>query len=207
MIVFKQRQWRVNGYGQSKVIPLNDPVIPEQDDDLQDKVEKIDFKRDELSIPIHQKRYRPSVVDLSKQRINSRVAENVINRPHFNNNNVQDEEDQGIPSTKWENETSLDNDESNRKIDFGDEINVTWWEKDNAKDQAQMSKSNSYLVNTQYHIPSQIQPTAKKKYPQRRCVICKENGKPRDCRYYCKACVERPALCKSRCFRKYHCNI
>ena len=54
------------------------------------------------------------------------------------------------------------------------------------------------------HVPKRIPPTANKKYPQRRCVVCRKNGKPRDARYYCEACIELPALCKTSCFKKYH---
>ena len=60
---------------------------------------------------------------------------------------------------------------------------------------------------TYHHIPTPISPTRKKKYPQRRCVICRENGAPRDTRYCCKACFEVPALCKTPCFRTYHCKF
>ena len=54
------------------------------------------------------------------------------------------------------------------------------------------------------HFLSQIPPTEKKKYPQRRCVYCRMNSAPRDTRYYCKTCINTPALCKEPCFRKYH---
>ena len=60
---------------------------------------------------------------------------------------------------------------------------------------------------TDHHVPTPILPTVKKKYPQRRCVICRKNGAPRDTRYCCKACFEVPALCKTPCFRIYHCNF
>jgi hypothetical protein len=219
MFVFKRCQWRIKRYG-SKAIPFNEHG---QDDDHQDKLQEIDFKRrklipendynddddDELTIPIQQKRYRASsIVDLSKQSVNNCAAENAINRPHVDINNVQDDEEgKGKSTTKWEHETSLGGDESNGIINFGDEINVISQEKDNVKGEAPSNISNSYLVNIQDHFPSQIRPTAKKKYPQRRCVICKGNGKTRDCRYYCKSCFERPALCKSSCFLQYHCNI
>ena len=261
MLVFKRYQWRVYRCGASEVIPFIEPVIPTPYDDdancdaSQDKVQQINCKRckllrenedDELSIPIQQTRYRPasiddlskqrinswvaeniinrpnvdintvqndeerpaSIDDLSKQRINSCVAANIINRPNVDNNNVQnDEEGRGMSSTKWEHERSLDNDEQTGKIDIGNEINDNSREKDTAKNQVHSSISNSYLITTQDHIPSQIQPTAKKRYPQRRCVLCKANGKPWDCRYYCKACFERPALCKSSCFNKFHCKL
>ena len=60
---------------------------------------------------------------------------------------------------------------------------------------------------TDNHVPTIIFPTRKKKYPQRRCVICRENDAPRDTRYCCKACFEVPALCKTPCFRIYHSNF
>ena len=56
------------------------------------------------------------------------------------------------------------------------------------------------------HIPSRIPRTGKKIYPQRRCVICSENGTPRDTRYFCKGCMESPTLCKRPCFVIYHNN-
>ena len=213
MFLFKRRQRRVHRY-ESKAMPFNDH---------HDKVHEIDFKRcklltgtdynddddDDLSIPIQQQRYRASgIVYLSKQSIHSCAAENEINRPHVDINNVQDDEEGKRKSTtKWKHETSLGSDESSGIINFGDEINVNTQEQDNVKGEAPSSISNSYLFNIQEHFPSQIRPTAKKKYPQRRCVICKGNGKPRDCRYYCKSCFERPALCKSLCFLQYHYNI
>ena len=54
------------------------------------------------------------------------------------------------------------------------------------------------------HVISSILPTGKKKYPQRRCVYCRDYSVPRDTRYYCKACINTPALCKTPCFAKYH---
>ena len=57
---------------------------------------------------------------------------------------------------------------------------------------------------TNGHIPSRIPRTGKKIYPQRRCVICSENGTPRDTRYFCKGCMESPTLCKRPCFVIYH---
>ena len=63
------------------------------------------------------------------------------------------------------------------------------------------------MERADYHIPTPILPTRKKKYPQRRCVVCRKNGAPHDTRYCCKACFELPALCKTPCFRIYHCNF
>ena len=54
------------------------------------------------------------------------------------------------------------------------------------------------------HVISSILPTGKKKYPQRRCVYCRDYSVPRDTWYYCKACINTPALCKTTCFAKYH---
>ena len=56
------------------------------------------------------------------------------------------------------------------------------------------------------HVISSILPTGKKKYPQRRCVYCRDYSVPRGTRYYCKAYVTTPALCKTPCFAKYHCT-
>ena len=61
-------------------------------------------------------------------------------------------------------------------------------------------------IDTEHHTPSRILQKGKKKYPQRRCVVCREKGAPRDTRYCCYACVEVPALCKTPCFKMYHCK-
>ena len=53
------------------------------------------------------------------------------------------------------------------------------------------------------HTPSRIPANEIKKYPTRRCVGCKERGIRRESRYYCKDCIDFPALCKA-CFRDYH---
>ena len=52
------------------------------------------------------------------------------------------------------------------------------------------------------HFPSQIPPTDKKKYPQKRCIICRGQGVRNDTRYFCNVC--HVALCKDPCFREYH---
>ena len=41
-----------------------------------------------------------------------------------------------------------------------------------------------------------------KKYPQRKCRLCKKNGARKDTRYYCKEC--NIPLCKAPCFGDYH---
>ena len=53
------------------------------------------------------------------------------------------------------------------------------------------------------HSPSRIPPTERKKYSQRRCVVCRKHGASRDTRYYCETC--NVALCKTPCFEEYHC--
>ena len=53
------------------------------------------------------------------------------------------------------------------------------------------------------HTPSRIPATENKKYAQRRCKGCKKHGIRRDTTYYCKDCIDFPALCKD-CFRDYH---
>ena len=52
------------------------------------------------------------------------------------------------------------------------------------------------------HLPHQIPPTEKKKWPQKPCVMCRSCGVRHDTRYYCKACDV--ALCKSPCFEEYY---
>ena len=52
------------------------------------------------------------------------------------------------------------------------------------------------------HISSRISQTGTKKYPQKRCVVCRRHGTPRDTRHCCKAC--NVALCMGRCFDEYH---
>ena len=53
------------------------------------------------------------------------------------------------------------------------------------------------------HTPSRIPANENKKYPTRRCKGCRRNGIRRESRYYCKDCIDFPALCKD-CFRDYH---
>ena len=52
------------------------------------------------------------------------------------------------------------------------------------------------------HLPSQIPPTEKKKWPQKPCVYCRKYGTRHDTRYICSSC--NIALCKSPCFSEYH---
>ena len=68
------------------------------------------------------------------------------------------------------------------------------------------SKSNSddFTVSDHRHVPSLIVSAGKKKYPQRKCIVCRGNSARRDTRYCCKDCVGTPALCKSPCFEKHH---
>ena len=56
--------------------------------------------------------------------------------------------------------------------------------------------------SVKHHIISQIPPTVKKKWPTKRCVICKNYGICHESRYYCKRC--NVALCKNPCFKEYH---
>ena len=68
------------------------------------------------------------------------------------------------------------------------------------------SKPNSdvFTISDHRHIPSPIVYAGKKKYPQRKCIVCKNIGARRDTRYCCKGCVGTPALCISPCFKKHH---
>ena len=52
------------------------------------------------------------------------------------------------------------------------------------------------------HVSSRIPTTGLKKYPQKRCVVCRKHGTPCDTRHYCPAC--NVALCKGPCFNEYH---
>ena len=52
------------------------------------------------------------------------------------------------------------------------------------------------------HSISRISQKGKKKYPQKRCVVCRMKGTRHDTRYYCETC--NTALCKSPCFKEYH---
>ena len=66
------------------------------------------------------------------------------------------------------------------------------------------SKANLDVFTASDHVPSAIVSDSKKKYPQRKCIVCRRYGTRRDTRYCCKDCVGFPALCKSPCFMKYH---
>ena len=65
-------------------------------------------------------------------------------------------------------------------------------------------ESSRHSGGTLHHIPHQIPQNGKKRYRQLRCVMCRDNGFPRDTRYYCNGCSEKPALCKKLCFYNYH---
>ena len=55
------------------------------------------------------------------------------------------------------------------------------------------------------HSVSRIPGTDKKKWPQRKCVHCRQKyGFRNDTRYKCMSC--NVALCKEPCFNDYHCN-
>ena len=66
------------------------------------------------------------------------------------------------------------------------------------------SKANLDVFTVSDHVPSAIVSDSKKKYPQRKCIVCRRCGTRRDTRYCCTDCVGFPALCKSPCFIKYH---
>ena len=61
---------------------------------------------------------------------------------------------------------------------------------------------NNINDNDVDHSLTQIPRTGRKKYPTKRCVVCRKYGARRDTRYCCKAC--KVALCKSPCFKEYH---
>ena len=54
------------------------------------------------------------------------------------------------------------------------------------------------------HFPEVIPPTAKKQKPQKRCVVCNDNGRRKETTYQCKKCPENPGLCAAPCFESYH---
>ncbi len=66
------------------------------------------------------------------------------------------------------------------------------------------SKANVDVFTGSDHVPSAIVSDSKKKYPQRKCIVCRRYGTRRDTRYCCKDCIGFPALCKSPCFMTYH---
>lgn len=51
------------------------------------------------------------------------------------------------------------------------------------------------------HFPDLIPPTTKQK-PRKRCVVCYENGKRKESRYWCNEC--KAGLCPAPCFKTYH---
>ncbi|XP_068093018.1 piggyBac transposable element-derived protein 4-like [Hyperolius riggenbachi] len=54
------------------------------------------------------------------------------------------------------------------------------------------------------HFPAPIPPTASKKYPQKRCKICRRSGVRRETRYHCPKCPSKAGLCLNPCFEIYH---
>ena len=66
-----------------------------------------------------------------------------------------------------------------------------------------VDRAYTELVLHKPHIPTCIPVTGMKKYPQKRCVICRKHGNSRDTRYCCQECDV--ALCKQGCFDEYHC--
>ena len=64
------------------------------------------------------------------------------------------------------------------------------------------SENNIYDIKQSPHLPIQIPPTEKKKWPQKPCIQCRKCGTRRDTRYICSSC--KIALCKSPCFSEYH---
>ncbi|XP_068110989.1 piggyBac transposable element-derived protein 4-like [Hyperolius riggenbachi] len=54
------------------------------------------------------------------------------------------------------------------------------------------------------HFPTPIPPTPSKKYPPKKCRICRKNGVRRDTRYHCPKCPSKLGLCLNPCFEVYH---
>ena len=77
-------------------------------------------------------------------------------------------------------------------------INDSSSEKDEFYPSKEINCNEAYKSHTSMRFP----PTEKKKYPTRRCVVCKKNGYRCDTRYHCQVC--NVAVCKSPCFKEYH---
>ncbi|XP_069611178.1 piggyBac transposable element-derived protein 4-like isoform X2 [Ranitomeya imitator] len=56
------------------------------------------------------------------------------------------------------------------------------------------------------HFIHAVPATSTQKYPQKRCRVCRKNGKRSDSRYYCPMCPSQPGLCVTPCFEIYHTN-
>ncbi|XP_069812926.1 piggyBac transposable element-derived protein 4-like [Dendropsophus ebraccatus] len=54
------------------------------------------------------------------------------------------------------------------------------------------------------HFPHHVPETPNKKYPQKRCRVCRKHGIRRETRFYCPMCPSEPGLCVYPCFEKYH---
>ncbi|XP_068122239.1 piggyBac transposable element-derived protein 4-like [Hyperolius riggenbachi] len=54
------------------------------------------------------------------------------------------------------------------------------------------------------HFPAPITPTPSKKYPPKKCKICRKNGVRRDTRNHCQKCPSKLGLCLNPCFEVYH---
>ena len=76
--------------------------------------------------------------------------------------------------------------------------------KDMTSDNRDMTPDERDMTTQREHFVSTIPQSGGKKYPQKRCVICRKHGNPRDTRYWCKECDV--ALCKQGCFAEFHCN-
>ena len=55
-----------------------------------------------------------------------------------------------------------------------------------------------------HHFPELVPLTQSKENPQKKCVVCTKNKKPKESRYQCKQCPNHPGLCPAPCFELYH---
>ena len=81
--------------------------------------------------------------------------------------------------------------------------NEKWYESNAKVPKLEDSPCFGDFQQSDDHTPSRIPSTDKRKYAQRICAACRRNGIRRDTCYYCKECMNSPALCKD-CFRDYH---
>ncbi|XP_068122483.1 piggyBac transposable element-derived protein 4-like [Hyperolius riggenbachi] len=64
--------------------------------------------------------------------------------------------------------------------------------------------SEDILRIREKHFLEPLPATASKKYPQKRCKVCRSHRIRKDSRYYCPDCPSKPGLCLKPCFKIYH---
>ena len=138
------------------------------------------------------KKLRP--LDESIKKPSDDVDHSVSNHSSDSDQN-SDSEDSGV--IEKSNASYHDSNENTSESD-GDGI-----DKDHTLVKRKLSSSDEAIsVDNEAHVPSRLPPTEKKKWPQKKCFVCRKYGVRHDTRYYCRVCNK--ALCRSPCFKEYH---